>query len=362
MRVIKEYDEFSKDLPMIIESKVEFSDAFCNVIKKIDSPLSSVILSLQNTEKDIEKNYLDLGQGNDSISFVIDSKAKTLDEPWKQSRNEIRVGKIVRSLLKLSGENFSDRQIEDFVNKFKSTIDLGDEDQFSRFEIVSGKDILKYYNINNYEEFDEGQLGHSCLNNKPYEIFDMYVMNPDVVKLIILKAPTSDKIIGRALLWNVSFYESNSYYGNNEFNNHDDDEERIDPDYVKAYKHNNMRSNKKELFMDRVYTSRDSHVASFKMYANSIGAWHKELQTSSYRFRENFNYSFYINRDNESREGDMIVQLDDYSFTKYPYLDTFCYYNTQTGQLCNDRFEIDADILICNTDGGYKDSDFEWQM
>jgi len=347
MRVIKEYDEFSKDLPMIIESKVEFSDAFCNVIKKIDSPLSSVILSLQNTERDIEKNYLDLGQGNDSISFVIDSKAKTLDEPWKQSRNEIRVGKIVRSLLKLSGENFSDRQIEDFVNKFKSTIDLGDEDQFSRFEIVSGKDILKYYNINNYEEFDEGQLGHSCLNNKPYEIFDMYVMNPDVVKLVILKAPTSDKIIGRALLWNVKFYQSSRY----------DYEERDMADEFEEFK---KLYETKELFMDRIYTSKDSDVASFKMYANSIGAWHKELQTSSYRFREDFNYSFYVNRDNDSREGNMIVQLDDYSFTKYPYLDTFCYYNRETGQLCNDRFEIGADILICNTDGGYKDADFEW--
>lgn len=351
MRVIKEYDEYAKDLPMIIESKVEFSDAFCNVIKKIDSPLSSVILSLQNTERDIEKNYLDLGQGNDSISFVIDSKAKTLDEPWKQSRNEIRVGKIIRSLLKLSGENFSDRQIEDFVNKFKSTIDLmGDEDEFSRFEIVSGKDILKYYNINNYEEFDEGQLGHSCLNNKPYEIFDMYVMNPDVVKLVILKAPTSDKIIGRALLWNVKFYEASRDY--------DYEEEDMTDEFEKLKKN---LFGKKELFMDRIYTSRDSHVASFKMYANSIGAWHKELQTSSYRFREDFNYSFYVNKDNDSREGNMIVQLDDYSFTKYPYLDTFCYYNTQTGQLCNDRFEIDADILICNTDGGYKDADFEWQ-
>ena len=322
MRVIKEYDEYAKDLPMIIESKVEFSDAFCDVIKKIDSPLSSVILSLQNTEKDIEKNYLDLGKGNDSISFVIDAKAKTLGEPWKQSRNEIRVGKIVRSLLKISGENFSDRQIEDFVNKFKATVDSMEDSSFDRFEQVSGEDILKYYNINNYEDFDEGQLGHSCLNNKPHEIFDMYVMNPNVVKLVILKAPGSDKIVGRALLWQTN----------------------------------------EGLFMDRIYTSKDSDVALFKMYAGSIDAWNKELQTSSYKYRSDFHYFFQIEKNGEMKKGDLIVQLDDYSFTKYPYLDTFCYYNTETGQLCNDRFEIDADILVCNTDGGYKDSDFEWIM
>lgn len=320
MRLIKEYDDFAKDLPMIIESKVEFSDKFCDVIKKIDSPLSSVILSLHNTEKDIEKNYLDLGKGNDSISFVIDSKAKTLGEPWKQSRNEIRVGKIVRSLIKLSGESFTEKQIEEFVNKFKAVMDS--KGSFDRFEIVSGEEILKYYNINNYADFDEGQLGHSCLNNKPHEIFDMYVMNTNVVKLVILKAPGSDKIIGRALLWQTN----------------------------------------EGLFMDRIYTSKDSDVALFKMYADSIGAWSKELQTSSYKYREDFHYWFNIQRNGEMKEGNMTIQLDDYSFTKYPYLDTFCYYNRETGQLCNDRFEIDADILVCNTDGGYKESDFEWQL
>jgi hypothetical protein len=320
MRLIKEYDDFAKDLPMIIESKVEFSDKFCDVIKKIDSPLSSVILSLHNTEKDIEKNYLDLGKGNDSISFVIDSKAKTLVEPWKQSRNEIRVGKIVRSLIKLSGESFTEKQIEEFVNKFKAVMDS--KGSFDRFEIVSGEEILKYYNINNYADFDEGQLGHSCLNNKPHEIFDMYVMNTNVVKLVILKAPGSDKIIGRALLWQTN----------------------------------------EGLFMDRIYTSKDSDVVLFKMYADSIGAWSKELQTSSYKYREDFHYWFNIQRNGEMKEGNITIQLDDYSFTKYPYLDTFCYYNRETGQLCNDRFEIDADILVCNTDGGYKESDFEWEL
>jgi hypothetical protein len=318
MRLIKEYDEYAKDLPMIIESKVEFSDGFCNIISKINSPLSKVILSLQNTEKDIEKNYLDLGKGNDSISFVIDAKAKTLGEPWKQSRNEIRVGKIVRSLVKLSGESFTEKQIEDFVNKFKAVMDS--KGSFDRFEIVSGEEILKYYNINNYEDFDEGQLGQSCLNNKPHEIFDMYVMNPNVVKLVILKAPESDKIIGRALLWQTN----------------------------------------EGLFMDRIYTSKDSDVALFKMYAGSIDSWSKELQTSSYKYRSDFHYFFQIEKNGEMKKGDLIVQLDNYGFNKYPYLDTFCYYNRDTGQLCNDKDDIDADILVCNTDGGYKDSDFEW--
>jgi len=318
MRLIKEYDEYAKDLPIIIESKVEFSDGFCNVVSKIDSPLSKVILSLQNTEKDIEKNYLDLGKGNDSISFVIDAKAKTLGEPWKQSRNEIRVGKIVRSLVKLSGESFTERQIEEFVNKFKAVMDS--KGSFDRFEIVSGEEILKYYNINNYEDFDEGQLGHSCLNNKPHAIFDMYVMNPNVVQLVILKAPGSEKIIGRALLWQTN----------------------------------------EGLFMDRIYTSKDSDVALFKMYAGSIDAWSKELQTSSYKYRSDFHYFFQIEKNGEMKKGDLIVQLDNYGFNKYPYLDTFCYYNRDTGQLCNDKEEIDADILVCNTDGGYKESDFEW--
>jgi hypothetical protein len=320
MRLIKEYDEYAKDLPMIIESKVEFSDGFCNIISKINSPLSKVILSLQNTEKDIEKNYLDLGKGNDTISFVIDAKAKSLGEPWKQSRNEIRVGKIVRSLVKLSGESFTEKQIEDFVNKFKAVMDS--KGSFDRFEIVSGEEILKYYNINNYEDFDEGQLGHSCLNNKPHAIFDMYVMNPNVVQLVILKAPESDKIVGRALLWQTN----------------------------------------EGLFMDRIYTSKDSDVALFKMYAGSIDAWSKELQTSSYKYRSDFHYFFQIEKNGEMKKGDLIVQLDNYGFNKYPYLDTFCYYNRDTGQLCNDKEEIDADILVCNTDGGYKDSDFEWEM
>ena len=37
-----------------------------------------------------------------------------------------------------------------------------------------------------------------------------------------------------------------------------------------------------------------------------------------------------------------------------------CYFNSESGKLSNNRFVVDADLLICNMDGGYKDSDFEW--
>ena len=66
------------------------------------------------------------------------------------------------------------------------------------FEIISGKDIIKYYNIDNYYSIN-GSLGGSCMKAKnDYNKLVFYSKNSNI-SLIILKV--KDKILGRALLW-----------------------------------------------------------------------------------------------------------------------------------------------------------------
>jgi hypothetical protein len=74
-----------------------------------------------------------------------------------------------------------------------------------KFDIVSGDKISEIYNIS--PEKLEGQLKSSCMQGK--NIFDIYVKNPNVIKLATLME--GDKIIARSLLFkNIS--DSKWYY------------------------------------------------------------------------------------------------------------------------------------------------------
>lgn len=141
----------------------------------------------------------------------------------------IKIGRMINSL---SIENpryaIKTSDIEKFVNAFTSNINFQKE-SFDNISIVSGEDIRKWYLFSNYYN-DKGQLGASCMRyERCQKYLDIYVDNPDVCQLIILKQ--DDKLIGRALLW-------------------------TDIDGKK--------------YMDRVYISKDSYVSIFNKYFKSI--------------------------------------------------------------------------------------------
>ena len=336
-----------KIVSLILEANCNCSGNFLLRLKPITSKskIASIIYDYFNDKEYVSnkfQNWIDVGDRNDMISFLSDEKADKLEmdddsEPFKaKGRGEIKIGRFARSFIsdipQHSGLNFTDKDYEEFVNLYKSTFGATSEG----FSEVTGKDIRKYYNSDNYA-IDKGTLGGSCMANEECEdFFDIYVKNPAVCILLVLL--TSDKkVLGRALVWKLHKSPSEATH-----------------------------------FMDRVYTANDSDVNKFISYAEEKGWMYKWRMNSHYDEGLLFKYG------GKSIVGKIEVKLSKCNFDQYPFVDTLTFLNIdkktlcnvnwdpenyilndtdgddhETGcSTCNGRGEIDGECTACNGDGG----------
>jgi hypothetical protein len=328
-------------LEFLIENKLTLSLYFSTELKKLLNNISKssqpgyeiakYLLSCHNLpNKRYEMTFVDITDKNDKISFLQVNRAKrffdengdkkkiddwafdqwynkTLNMPgkvWKEQRSEIGIGKFTNKIYQNDKKSITSKELENFVNLYKSFYDLENK-SLSRFEVVSGEDIKKWYLNENYAE-QKGQLGSSCMRHKSCQnYFGIYTQNPEVVSLVILKSPEDDtKIVGRALLW-------------------------------KSVKGNKI--------MDRVYFINDSDKILFEKFAEKNGWISKEDMTW------------------EELEKNQI-QLKKWKFDYYPYLDTFCFLNKSTGLLSTDEdlWPGQGYIRLQSTGGYFDDDDVVW--
>ena len=239
---------------------------------------------------------------------------------WSSNRNSIRIGRLTRSLLSSAGTEFTEKDIEEFTNKFKAAYDFN-KDATNKFDVVSGEDIAKWYRHEKYTK-GGGTLNNSCMANVKSDFFEIYVKNPQV-KLVILYDDagkiedgkyTSDKIKGRAILWN-------------------------DAKCVGVEDSIN--------FMDRIYTSNDSDTDLFKTFAESKNLWYKKSQS--------MDFDCHICNGVIEQKATITVQLDETNFAFYPYTDTMSFANLDNNTLMN--FSDEFDRRLRGTNGGYEGSD-----
>lgn len=210
---------------------------------------------------------------------------------FKNNRQDTRIGRAVRSLLNSLGIKFSDKDIEIFVNRWKSTVDAIN-DVFSNFEIVSGDDIAKWYNYKRYFLGTKGQLGSSCMSNVNPEFFDIYCYNKNIQMVIFKSIEDPEAILGRSILWTF------------------DDGRK---------------------FMDRIYTANDSDIDLFREYAKRIGAYSKYDNVSACRLK-------CYDPDGQVVDlGIVTIQLTKTFHRYYPYMDTFKSYDPNTGIITNNN-------------------------
>jgi hypothetical protein len=346
--MLYKYLNFKENLileSIINETYLYYSPPLVKVLNKIDSDISRDLLSIKS--KDIEQDitfvnidkegYLSFSNARNSANnlskiykFVSVSPEKWFESPlteddleniwikhisnnsddvYSKSRSSLRIGKLINKLF--TGK-YTDKQIEDFVNKFKSTIINSSE----KFEIVEGDEIAFWYDSKNYAE-QKGSLGGSCMKAKSKSVFDIYIKNPEVCRMLILKE--DDKILGRALIWKIN-------------------------------KVNNRKDVKFEYFLDRQYTSKDSDVEKFRTYAKENGwaykAYNNHHSTETVVFNE---YELNV---------EMSVRLNSISYTGYPYLDTFKRYDPYSNTLYNDADQSSDNqghYILEETDGGYNE-------
>lgn len=238
---------------------------------------------------------------------------------WSTSRNNIKIGRLVRAILKASGLEFNDKDIEEFTNQYKATFDF-QQDVLKQFDIVTGDKIAYWYDNSGEDRYVDGggTLNNSCMAEVDTDYFDMYCNNPEV-SLVILYGDdgdikdnryVSDEIKGRALLWKA----------------------QIGGVGVE--------------FMDRIYTSQDSDTELFKQFAQKNGWWYKKSQSME--------PGETITDGVNSKSATITVKLTGGGgdWDHYPYMDTLCFLDEDSDTLTNDE-DSSYDKVFRDTDGGY---------
>lgn len=289
---------------LISEGILTYGDDFQSKLKNISkNTVASSLISIMGDEfddRDLKQNFISTTDKEDKVSFIPQSKInfykdKGIDEsPFKlPGRTEINIGRLSRALNSLSGKSFTNAQIEEFVNLYKSST----EKEGEKFELVNGDDIKYWYNRDNYYS-RTGNLGSSCMSNVDPSFFDIY-SESSKCELLTLTQPDSNgerKLLGRALVWTLN---------------------KSPWDYPKLTK-----------FMDRIYTSKDSDVNKFKKYANENEIFYKNYNDSDADTGMVFKFN------------DMIlkakIEIDvEGECENYPYLDTLKFLNDPKDKLSN---------------------------
>jgi hypothetical protein len=275
------------------------------------SPTSGKVFVLfeELTDSDV-KRYAVLNKDCISLAGVDDSKI------WTTSRNPIKIGRLVRALLRSAGIDVTDKEIEDFTNQYKATYDFA-ADVLKQFDVVKGDTISYWYSSDRYVD-GGGSLNNSCMSEVNSEYFYIYTENTQVSMVILYDDNgqiqegkyTSTLIKGRAILWEAEM------------------------------------DGQKVTFMDRVYTTYDSDVELFKQFAEKNGWWYKKSQNMD-------PYEIMTNGD-ISKDSQFKVKLDNASFDYYPYVDTMCYCDTENDILTNYETSYSEKVLR-STDGEWYD-------
>lgn len=340
MKYLNSYFDFLLESKSVDKLNIVFSEKFKAILENINSHISGKLLYLSSpfSSHVYEQTLIDVTDKNDMISFIQSNRISNSKEYkdylnalistnrgmnsdkiidthkndvppdvydkdskfWKSSRNNIGIGKFTRKILKSTlSFNISDSDLEKFVNDYKREYDNFFSEK--ELELVSGEEIRKYYNVYNYEQ-ERGELGNSCMRqpNKS-KFFDIYVKNPEVCQLLILRSNNDRNLIkGRALIWKL---KDGTYY------------------------------------QDRIYTINNYEV---KLFEN----WAKERNMKIY------NDDYF----------DIEVQLGDHEYEYYPYMDTFVCYSPSEKLLSADEdlWPGQGFIKLSDTQGGYESDNVVW--
>ena len=317
---------------LLLEGNLMASETFLSKLSTIsDNKIAYFLLKAfsnkTNIDKDLPQNWIDVTSKEDTISFMADRTATKLDNDSGQifastSRSEVKVGRFARSIMSELGETITDKEVETFVNAYKAS----KVDTSKKFELVSGLDIKKYYHHVNYAAMSS-TLGGSCMRyDNCQKFFKIYTKNPEVCQLLVY-LNKDNKVLGRALVWKL---DKKDLYDKNQ-----------NPIECKA-----------EYFMDRVYSINDSDITKFINYAKKNGWLYKAKMNSDETLGMIFKYG------DETIFGRIVVKLKRAIFSKYPYVDTLTFCDSEEN-ISNVGFIVDVDsdedegIILSDTGGDH---------
>ena len=348
-KIVRNFFNFKEDqdlVSLLNESMVYFSPRFREKISKIDSPITKELLNIEGSDiKDdisfidfaeqegmftfktmknfknaldksveitkswggkVDNTYYEIGSDFEKTKSLVDEYFRDEHSNITQSRNPFKIGRFLTVVL---GTKFSNKEIEDFTNKYKAL----QSDSAGKIIEVEGDEIAKWYRLENYAELTSS-LGTSCMRDVNDSYFQIYTQNPEVCKMICLIE--SDKLLARALLWKPI----------------------IDNEEVKF-----------EYFMDRQYSTSDANTQKLKDYAKSKGY--------AYRTYNSFSSIKSVTLNGEEYRVEMKVKLKKMNYSHFPYVDTFRTFDPVNYVLYNDDDANNKGYYILNsTSGRYEES------
>lgn len=341
--MVNNFNEFileNKVVSLILENDLKASVDFLSRLNKIKdkSKVAQILYTLFDEEyyiaKDLQQNWIDITNEPEMVSFLSDVKAKRTPMEWHddesefygvRGRGQIKIGRFAQALLsdpdvvedlKLSSldhnlKELTPRDYEEFVNLYKSEFTVVSNE----FKLVKGDEISYYYYVDNYAYGEKGQLGSSCMRSRDCQkYFSIYQKNPEVCQLLVY-VNQEDKVLGRALVWKL--------------------EKGVDGCPA-------------EYFMDRVYCGNDSDMIKFKNYAKEKG-WVMKNRNSS-----DIVESLFFNYNDTVILSHINVQLKDFRFENYPFVDTLSFLHLGNGKLHNIKGK--NTIELTDTGGEFYDS------
>jgi len=286
------------------------SDELRDILEQIkdESVVADLLLKRRHSKEDLADdpvNFISVSsQDSGRISYLTSERMGQIEQNtyWTSGRRfHVKPGGFVTKIFK----NMSAKDIEVFSNLFRAE---SKKPQFT-FQIMKGEDIRRYYYYE-YHASDNGSLGISCMRYESCQkMFNLYVENPDKISMIAM-LNTSGNIMGRALLWNFD--------GNK--------------------------------IMDRIYTINDEQLPFyFKKWATENGYLFKCQQNW-------YNSIQFEKLGSDKKVLRLEVKLENSDFRYYPYMDTFKFFNPDTGVLSNFRPEGRDHYTLCSSDG----SKYDW--
>jgi hypothetical protein len=290
-----------------IEFPLFISDRLKRILEKIST--EPIAIKLLQTKMAVDLSYIDIDADSKSVSFLpldrmsrlgLDTSPEGIEvlaKHWPKnppSDSDLWTSKYRQSqswgklINKLFPSEFSNMDIDRFYNRYRPEIDASKGND--RFEIVRGDDIKYWYLEDRYN----GQMGSCMRHSGCQNYFGIYTNNPEKCGLLIYHDDEkSNKILGRALVWNNLLKPSG------------DTQEDKNPYWL----------------LDRVYVV--AHRASdlppiFHKYAIDQG-WIYKL-----------NNDFLMN--GQRKTTSVAIRLKPVEYKYYPYADTMYYYTPATGR------------------------------
>lgn len=305
MKLIKLFRTFvhESSKEFLNESKIDISSTILDVLKNLISSSSreewvkwaNLILSAARSEVDYPNN---------EIEYLYYDSGKIFQE-YRGKQQEIKLGKALQKILvSIEPEIIIDQgEFGDFVNFIGGKLKDSHQDEY---QLVSGDDIAKYYDINNTNIVEGTTLYKSCMRDKDPNTFNLYTKNSDVISLLVRL--DEGKASTRALVWKLDGQGGVDY------------------------------------FVDRIY-SNDEPI-------KKIGGIEKFIE-SKFPGKK---YVIKQNNENWISNVDIKLKLRYLDFTLYPFVDTFSYLYFPYENWDMGKFSVKL-----NTSGGFLSNREEWQ-